>query len=791
MDGPIAPLGIETLLQHREWVRRVARVLVKDENVADDLEQELWAKTIERPPQVRGSVRGWLAISLRNLFLNRRRAEARRERREQVASRPEGQPPPADVVALAEAHRRVVAAVLDLDEPYRKTVLFRFFEDLSAQEIATREAVPVETVRTRLKRALAILKERFDAKEGGNRRAWQAALLPLSMPSLSIGAVTGTGTAAVVGGLVMQTSTKIAIAAVVVAAAGVAGWYALTGPAPSVSHAAPEAGDAGTGGPGEAAPPALRSGPTLAVDGTPSGAFAGRTRRPSGTGEAGDESAGGPQDAGAGASPGKPLRMAASGTGTAVGSSGGSPGAVKAGRPGPAGEVSGRLLLLSDRTPIEGATVSLVPGQLPAGTRLPEAKSATSGFDGSFRLSAFPPGTWSLVATKDGFASQPFSASVLEGSGEEGIEILLAAAGAIEGKVTNALGDPAVGLALRCERASGMSGPPVAFARTDGEGAYRFPALVAGTYVVVLERAPGQVQRASASVVEGKATSLDFTGGGTLRGVLWDEARKPIARAYVRAQPISAAGYESRQVMTDADGRFRIEEMQPGEWGISVQVLGTQGFVADVGKVTVFPGENDTTVDLTRTDLSGEVFGRLLSGGSGAPLTSNEVQLTLHAMETKDGAWVLGRSFHMAFADADGRFRFRALSPGHYRFSAVPLHGAVRLREEEFDLFAGEKRDVKDHVLEATKTGTVKFVVKDEAGSPVLNASFAVGTGAGTWTINPGNPEPGTYTARLEAGTREVHLSRAGLADTKVAVDVKEGETVLVEVVLHPETPPK
>jgi RNA polymerase sigma-70 factor (ECF subfamily) len=50
---------------------------------------------------------------------------------------------------------RVLQAVAQLDEHYREVVHLRFFEDLLPAEIATRLSLPVETVRTRVKRGLA------------------------------------------------------------------------------------------------------------------------------------------------------------------------------------------------------------------------------------------------------------------------------------------------------------------------------------------------------------------------------------------------------------------------------------------------------------------------------------------------------------------------------------------------------------------------------------------------------------------------------------------------------------
>jgi RNA polymerase sigma factor (sigma-70 family) len=91
----------------------------------------------------------------RNLAIKRLRGDRRRVRREETVARPEGVPSDADVLERERLRRGVVDAVLALPEPYRATLLLRYFEDLPPREIARRTGVPVETVRTRTRRAIS------------------------------------------------------------------------------------------------------------------------------------------------------------------------------------------------------------------------------------------------------------------------------------------------------------------------------------------------------------------------------------------------------------------------------------------------------------------------------------------------------------------------------------------------------------------------------------------------------------------------------------------------------------
>jgi len=177
MTAPSAPPPLDELLARREWVRRFARTLARDDASADDLAQDAWVAAVEHPPRHADAPAGWFRRVLTRRAMNRARGERRRGAHETAASRPDVSPSTADVVAAAESHRRVVEAVMGLDEPYRATVLLRFFEDLPPREVAARMNVPVETVRSRVRRAVEMLRARLDEEHDGKRAAWLAPLL--------------------------------------------------------------------------------------------------------------------------------------------------------------------------------------------------------------------------------------------------------------------------------------------------------------------------------------------------------------------------------------------------------------------------------------------------------------------------------------------------------------------------------------------------------------------------------------------------------------------------------------
>src|SRR5262245_10646657 len=118
----------ESLLAHADFVRVLARSFVRDAARADDLVQETWRAAIEHPPRTEERPRSWLSAVLRNFARRFARSERRRDRRERAAARPEPVPSTEEIVARETTRRRIVEAVLALEEPYRSAVTLCFYE---------------------------------------------------------------------------------------------------------------------------------------------------------------------------------------------------------------------------------------------------------------------------------------------------------------------------------------------------------------------------------------------------------------------------------------------------------------------------------------------------------------------------------------------------------------------------------------------------------------------------------------------------------------------------------------
>jgi RNA polymerase sigma-70 factor (ECF subfamily) len=220
METPSTP-PLEELLSHADWARALARRIVRDEQRADDVVQEAWLAAVERPPRPEPGLRVWFARLVRNLANNLRRAEQRRARHERGAAAAALAPPSsAPIVDELAAQQLVAQALLALDEPYRETLIRRWYRDEKPAAIARAMQVPVKTVDTRLARGLERLRAELTARRGGTSREWCLMLAPLAQAGTATGVVAAwTG-----GALTMTGLAKLAAAVTVVAAASVATW---------------------------------------------------------------------------------------------------------------------------------------------------------------------------------------------------------------------------------------------------------------------------------------------------------------------------------------------------------------------------------------------------------------------------------------------------------------------------------------------------------------------------------------------------------------------------------------
>ncbi|WP_246003873.1 sigma-70 family RNA polymerase sigma factor [Histidinibacterium lentulum] len=137
--------------------------VLKDGTAAEDAVQETYVKVWNAAGRFApgaGSAMGWLVTIARNTAIDRLRARRRGEVGTEAA---EALPAPgATPEAVAEARSeaaRIVLCLDELDPGHRAAVVGVYLDGLSYADLAERRGMPLNTVRTWLRRSLQRLKE--------------------------------------------------------------------------------------------------------------------------------------------------------------------------------------------------------------------------------------------------------------------------------------------------------------------------------------------------------------------------------------------------------------------------------------------------------------------------------------------------------------------------------------------------------------------------------------------------------------------------------------------------------
>jgi RNA polymerase sigma factor (sigma-70 family) len=169
----------ETIVRtHGEAVFRLAFLLLSDAADAEDVAQEVFMRAFRSLDRFDRSrpLRPWLMRIAMNLARNRRRSVARYltavERWFRLEGRPSFSSHSAGSSGVSDDERHDLRRAVDrLVETDREVVYLRYFVELGEAEAAAALGVPVGTVKSRLSRALARLREIVNAEFPGLRGA--------------------------------------------------------------------------------------------------------------------------------------------------------------------------------------------------------------------------------------------------------------------------------------------------------------------------------------------------------------------------------------------------------------------------------------------------------------------------------------------------------------------------------------------------------------------------------------------------------------------------------------------
>ena len=168
-------VAFETVMRrHNGMLFRVARSILKDDHEAEDALQEAYVDAYRQIAKFRGDAKlsTWLTRIVINEALGRLRKRKRdgvvvpliaaqrdAQEREEPALDDRSSESPENAVLRSEVRRLLEQKVDKLPVAYRTVFIMREVEEMTVEETATCLSIPNATVRTRLFRARALLRE--------------------------------------------------------------------------------------------------------------------------------------------------------------------------------------------------------------------------------------------------------------------------------------------------------------------------------------------------------------------------------------------------------------------------------------------------------------------------------------------------------------------------------------------------------------------------------------------------------------------------------------------------------
>lgn len=369
--------------------------------------------------------------------------------------------------------------------------------------------------------------------------------------------------------------------------------------------------------------------------------------------------------------------------------------------------------------PIAGATVCTTPRTRElAGEDTRDPLCVATGDDGRYELTGLVPARYSVSASaprhlpdrwRDGDDRDWLWLALGEHRGNVDIRLR---GGAVEvtGVVLDIGGGPVAGARVTAWATGSWRTSGAAFAVTGDDGAFSLWTRPGEVWINATAEgyARGQTEAAAPSArVEVLLTPESAIAGR----VVEVGTGTPVARALVTVEgDWSGGGRSDGSAFTDADGRFRIARLEPGNYKPVAEGLGSYGEARE--SVHLGLGETVEGV-IVEVHPARIVAGRVVIAGTEQPCPEGWVSLR----DEERDRW------SRESIETDGRVELRSVLPGTYK---VRVSCEGYLERDKYPEIVVAKEDQLDLVWEVDGGATLTGAVVGAGGEPVADASVRV-----------------------------------------------------------------
>ncbi|MSR61217.1 MAG: hypothetical protein EXS08_02050 [Planctomycetes bacterium] len=364
--------------------------------------------------------------------------------------------------------------------------------------------------------------------------------------------------------------------------------------------------------------------------------------------------------------------------------------------------------------------------------------------EGKFALRNLEPGSWTIEASAKGFGPMTPLELALPRADETPLELVLAPAASVAGKVVDPSGAPVSGAKVtlqvenlqRLARLRGDIQAPEATSLEDGT--FVLEGLGSGTSSIFAAREgfaasePASVETRSGERSEGVVLAL--RKGARVLGEVYGKDGKPASGAQIIAQ--EQGSWMPSMKRSDGEGRFEFENLSPGAWTISAILVG--------GDVDLAGGASDATASLmdnmrfTMVTLEDGEEERVVLGAppKDPVLLQGKVE---HAGEPVVGGMLSFmaegakgmEALKIASVGADGHYQVELSQPGKYLVT-VQINKSGAAFQQDSVVFRETVPETKQHTLDfELPLGAVRGLVRGADGNALSGTRVTISTDGG------------------------------------------------------------